>query len=190
MLLPTLRQVQRDRQHGDVSEADEASVLEAIHDLLPEVRDKVHEVRPAPAPGHNGREARVLACPAHDEADRLSVEMLRALLDGGRWSVEVVGEDALSAEVADQAEEGGAGLLFIGSASPRGLPHCRYLTKRLRERFPDRKILVGRWGSDGEEEAQLREDGADDVVMSMAEAQSVLRSFLPVVERVQERVIS
>src|SRR5262249_21789247 len=148
--LPSLRQIQRDRQLGDVTQADEAGVLESIRDLLPELRDKVHEGRLAT--GQPRWEARVLACPANDEEDQLSLGRLRVLLDGGSWSVEVVGEEALSAEVADQAEEEGVGLLFIGSASPRGLPHCRYLCKRLRRRFPDRKIVVGRWGSDGEEE--------------------------------------
>ena len=48
--------------------------------------------------------------------------------------------------------------------------------------------MVGRWLSDGDEEDQLREDGADDVVTTMAEAGATLRSLLPVLEHVQARV--
>src|SRR5262249_48885666 len=86
LLLPALHQEQRDRQRGDVSEADEARVLELTRDLLADVRDKVLEARAAanaPLAGGSGASppprplGRVVACPAHDEADELTVEMLR-----------------------------------------------------------------------------------------------------------------
>jgi hypothetical protein len=165
-------------------------VLEGVRELLADVRDKVLVCRTADAAAAAAGEAppRVLAYPAHNEADQVTVEMLRALLDGDRCVVEVVGEEALTTEVAEQAEEEGAGLIFIGSVSPRGLPRCRYLCKRLRGRFPIRKIVVGRWGSDRDEEQQLREDGADDVVTTLAEARLSVHGLLPVVEQVQARV--
>jgi DNA-binding transcriptional LysR family regulator len=109
--------------------------------------------------------------------------MLRELLDPARWDVEVVGYERLSAELLNLAAEQRPAVICIGALPPGGMSHTRYLCKRLRARFPDVKILVGRWGLKGHLERnqqQLREAGADQVVTTLREARDVLGGWLPV----------
>ena len=54
----------------------------------------------------------------------------------------------------------------------------RYLCKRIRLRFPEVRILAGRWGYDGDLAkltANLQARGASHVVTSLAEAVDVLK---------------
>jgi hypothetical protein len=53
----------------------------------------------------------------------------------------------LTAELLDLVAERRPGAVCIAAIPPGGLAHTRYLCKRLRSRFPDLKILVGRWGT-------------------------------------------
>ncbi|HXH01176.1 MAG TPA: hypothetical protein VNI56_03155, partial [Xanthomonadaceae bacterium] len=56
---------------------------------------------------------------------------------------------------------------------PGGLIQTRYLCKRVRQRFPDLKIVVGRWGLLEEGAAKNREQltaaGADRVAITLAD---------------------
>ena len=64
--------------------------------------------------------------------------------------------------------------------SPGGLANTRYLCKRLRARFPNLKILAGRWGlRRGLEENrdQLLEAGADEVANTLLETRRHLDAW-------------
>ena len=57
----------------------------------------------------------------------------------------------------------------IGALPPGGLAHTRYLVARVRSRFPDVKIIVGRWGrrdefADAEAERVPGADWIDDTL--------------------------
>ncbi len=97
-------------------------------------------------------------------------------------------------------------MVCIAATPPGGLAHTRYLCKRLRSRFPDLKILVGRWGlrnlteapdplakpgadqgattipaaSDDSVASTLKEAGADLVASTLLETRQQLCSLLPV----------
>jgi hypothetical protein len=73
--------------------------------------------------------------------------MLRYVLDPARWDVEVIAPATLTGELLDRVAEHRPGAVVIATTPPGGLAHTRYLCKRLRSRFPDLKILVGRWGT-------------------------------------------
>ena len=71
---------------------------------------------------------------------------------------------------------------------PGGLAHTRYLCKKLQARFPEVKIVVGRWGLTGNVEAnreQLQDAGADLTATTMLETQSQLNSLLPILTQEQ-----
>ena len=72
----------------------------------------------------------------------------------------------LPREVLSVVEQHLIGLVCIAALSPGALAPVRYLCKRLRARFPECRIVVGRWGEELERdksEARLREVGADEV---------------------------
>ncbi|MBY0456499.1 MAG: hypothetical protein K2V38_04120, partial [Gemmataceae bacterium] len=70
---------------------------------------------------------------------------------------------------------------------PGGVSHARYLLVRLRQRFPDLKLLVGRWGAetaltDAREETLKNTDGVD---RTLADTRKRLAELRPVLEAQQ-----
>ena len=184
LLIPALALAKRDRERDELSEADEKYIVHATREIVEDVG-----ARQAPADGTAAAEpplvkGRLLACAAGGPADLLGAEMLRELLDPARWEVELLGEEALTSDVLAAVAKTGPAVVCVGSLPPGGLAHARYLCKRLRARFPDVKILVGRWGLRANVEPnreQLREAGADLVTTTLAETCDQLRTWLPVV---------
>ncbi len=97
--------------------------------------------------------------------------MCQQLLASTRYEMEVLADEALTSEVVDQvAEKRRAALICIVSLPPGGLAQTRYLCKRLRVRFPDIRILVGRLGTQSANHRDaLLAAGADKVATSMIE---------------------
>lgn len=184
LLMPALNYVKRDRERGDLTEADEQFVLRATREIVEDLGERqaaepARERAEAPAPSR----VRILGCPGHDEGDRLALEMLRQLLDPAVWEMEILSLEMLSAELVALAGEKAPAVICIGALPPGGLAHTRYLCKRLRARLPKTKIVVGRWGlkDDVEQnEEQLREAGAEQVSTTLLETRRHLNTWLPV----------
>ena len=75
----------------------------------------------------------------------------------------------LASEVAALIGEKNLETIVIATASAGGLAHTRYLCKRLRARFPDLKIVVGRWGIGSDDGNSILLAGADRVGSTMIE---------------------
>jgi hypothetical protein len=60
-------------------------------------------------------------------------------------------------------------MICIAALPPGGLAQTRYLCKRLRARFPNLKIAVGRWGTGSEDSNSILLAGADKVGTTMIE---------------------
>ena len=154
--------------------ADEAAAEEKAHEAAEVPPAKVH----APADP-----VRVLACPARDLADQVSLDMLHRLLEPEKWEVRVTSVDTLTAELIDVVEEFKPAIVCIGSLPPGGLAHTRYLCKRLRKRFPNLQIVVGRWGQQEDVEAvrkEMADAGANRMLTTMVAAREDFRTWLPV----------
>jgi predicted PurR-regulated permease PerM len=155
MLLPSLGAIKRNRVTGDITVDDEQYALQAIREIV----EDIGEGRIVAAGAHTEAEAgaqqpppadppiKVFGCPAHDAEDQAAAEMLRYVLDPARWDVEVIAPATLTGELLDRVAEHRPGAVVIATTPPGGLAHTRYLCKRLRSRFPDLKIVVGRWGT-------------------------------------------
>jgi predicted PurR-regulated permease PerM len=192
MLVPTLKAAKMSRGRGDITEADEQYVLQAIREIVEDLgdrRDSTSQAGKEPdgaEPRNDGESppaVRIFGCPAHDAADRAALEMLQNLLDPVRWSMEVIAPDTLTAELLGQVVDKQPALLCIAATPPGGLAHTRYLCKRLRARFPDLKIVVCRWGQkDGSSSSpgQLIEAGASFITSTLLETRQQLTSQLPV----------
>lgn len=199
-LVPALNYAKRDRERDDLTESDEKFVLQATREILEDLGERreaataKEAIRPegqanasAPIP------LRVLACPARDEADRLALEMLRQLLDPAKWVVEVAAVETLTSDLVGQVAEQSPALVCIGALPPGGLAHARYLCKKLRARFPEVKITVGRWGLNGGVEAnreQLQDAGANLTATTMLETRSQLNSLLPILTQEQGKAVA
>jgi predicted PurR-regulated permease PerM len=195
-LVPALNYAKRDRQRDDLTESDEQFVLQATREILEDLgerREATAQTKEAIRPEDQANVStptrlRVLACPARDEADRLALEMLRQLIDPAKWVVEIAAVETLAADLLAQVADQTPALVCIGALPPGGLAHARYLCKKLRARFPEVKIIVGRWGLTGGVEAnreQLLDAGADLTATTLLETRSQLNSLLPILT--QER---
>jgi predicted PurR-regulated permease PerM len=195
-LVPALNSARRDRDRDDLTESDEQFVLQATREILEDLGERREAATQAEEAIHaedRGQASapirlRVLACPAHDQADRLALEMLRQLLDPAKWIVDVANVEMLTADLVAQMAKQAPALVCIGALPPGGLAHTRYLCKKLRARFPEVKIVVGRWGLTGSVEAnreQLQDAGADLTATTMLETRSQLNSLLPILTQEQ-----
>lgn len=112
---------------------------------------------------------RILGCPARDQADELALLMFRQLFDSTRYEVELMSDAVLSSEVVALIGEKSPAMICIAAVPPGGLAQTRYLCKRLRARFPNLKIAVGRWGTGSEDSSSILIAGADRIGTTMIE---------------------
>ncbi len=155
VLIPALVSAKRDRDADGLDEDDRRFVVDAAREIAEELAGlraaaaaKVARKSAAPAVKRAAASARVkvLGCPARDEADEVGLRMLDGLLDADQVDLTITTTALLAAEVVALVEEQRPGLLCIGALPPGGAAHVRLLCTRLRARFPELKILVGRWG--------------------------------------------
>ncbi len=191
LLLPALSHARRDRENGALPAEDEEFLLKATHELLEDLGHKQvisHTESQTPSLAH--APVHVLAVPARDEADRLSLEMLAQVLRPSRWIVEITAVETLTSELIEMASKESPALICIGSLPPGGQSHTRYLCKRLRANFPDIKIIVGRWGIKSnikEARQHFLDAGADQMTVSLLETRIELNGWFPVLAQEQEQ---
>jgi hypothetical protein len=95
--------------------------------------------------------------------------MFRQLFDSTKYEVELMSDAVLSSEVVALIGEKSPAIICIAAVPPGGLAQTRYLCKRLRARFPNLKIAVGRWGMGSEDSNSILLAGADKVGTTMTE---------------------
>ena len=192
LLIPALNATKRDRDRGDLTEADEQFVLQVARDIVADLGERQIAVAVTanalaekntdlPAPP----KVRFLGCSGHDEADALALEMLRQTLDPARWDVELLSWDTVSAEAVALAGKRDPGVVCIGALPPGGLARTRFICKRLRSQLPNAKIVVGRWGLKAtvlQNQEYLQDAGADRVGTTLVETLDHLRSWLPEID--------
>ncbi len=75
----------------------------------------------------------------------------------------------LTGEVVARIEEKSPAMILVAAVAPGGLAQTRYLCKRVRARFPNLKIAVGRWGTETDDSDSMLLAGADKVGTTMVE---------------------
>jgi len=178
VLLPALRYSRRDHELGRLTEDAEQFVYRATREIL----DDLDSLKPESSTEEASQSATIekdslaqlpklliLACPAQDEADEVALLMLRRLLDGTKYEVEIMSAAILTAEVVSQITEKDPTVVCIAAMPPNGLAQARYLCKRVRARFPNLKITIGRWGGATDDCNNLLAAGADKVGVTIKE---------------------
>jgi hypothetical protein len=176
LLVPALVYAKRDLANDRLSEGDADFIIQATRDILEEEsfdelakeRQNADEDRPADAEALSSVE--ILACAADDEADEAALAMFERMLDPKICRLDILSTSSLVSEVVTRVEQERPAAVLIATLPPGGLAKTRLLCKRLRTRFPDLKIVVGRWGlranADGNRE-QLVAAGANHFATSM-----------------------
>lgn len=198
VLLPALTLARRDRKDAGLSAEDENFLFQATRDILDHLASEqqptgsTEETAPegadgsASTPSETPSEAFsdalvVLGCPAHHEAEELSLSMLASLLKLDGCRLEAISTRALPAEIERRVEQEKAALVFIAILPPGGLVQARYLCKRLRKRFPDLPLVVGYWGTARNFDrllVKLRAAGANYVTTSLLQSRSQIRALV------------
>jgi len=188
VLINALNSLKRDRRDEHLTADEErfivATVIEAADDLA-----AAHGWPAEDSAGASDRPAHVLGCSSEDAIDEAALHLLAGALDERHWQVDVTPANQLSAELVARIEKAEPDVLCIVAVPPGGLAHARYLCKRLRQRFPDLKIVVGRWGlaEDSVESNRraLTAAGADEVTTSLAATRRWLLEWRPVFDAEQ-----
>jgi predicted PurR-regulated permease PerM len=173
VLIPALVLAERDCEQGDLpAQAREfiwQVTSEFIEDLAPEQNGDEAEQSPR---------AHVLGVPAHDEADVLALAMLEQLEPRPGAHLEVLSTSLLVSETLTRIAEDLPAAVCISVLGPIGVRQARGLCKRLRLAHPSLRIIVARWGFEGDRPRMaqsLKRRGADHVVTTLAEAIELLR---------------
>jgi predicted PurR-regulated permease PerM len=181
VLIPTLVDVKRDVEFGRLEESSQQFVFTATRNILEELdslkpktsANPTASAKTTSTDGHHSASSpkvRIVGCPVRDEAEELALLMCRQLLVPTRYEMEVLADETLTSEVVDQVAEKIPALICIVSLPPGGLARTRYLCKRLRVRFPDTRVLVGRPGTQtANHRDSLLDAGADKVATTIVE---------------------
>ncbi|HVK12369.1 MAG TPA: AI-2E family transporter [Gemmataceae bacterium] len=180
VVLPALAAARRDVRTEALGDDD----LKAMMVVLREVVEETAEDRPDPPPGGAEDRVRALLVPAIDDLDRAALEVFARLFDPAQWELEVLPPNTLASELLQRIEEQRPVAVVIGSLPVGGRTHTRYLCKRIRAKFPDLKLVVGRWTDDEDKDAaeNFKAAGADEVTASVGSARDFLTGWQAVFE--------
>ncbi len=189
VLIPTVTLAEMDAQRDELDAEQHSAIHRHIHDLIEDLgsvppsksqleADKAvakHTPFPLSPPT-----CRVFCVPARAYRDELAGAMLVQLLRQQGFDAENASAILSSGELVEMAAKSDPEAICISVVAPSTLIHARYLSTKLRAQLPHVKIVVGIWGATenmagaGE---RLRSSGADEVVVSLAEALVQLAKF-------------
>lgn len=171
VVVPALCLARRDHHAGDLDKADLHYVVTAAR----EIAEEIAELRAAPLHPSDAR-VRILITPARDEAEHVAAEVFAMTLDPSRWEVKIAGDETLASELVEQVATFRPAVVLVATLPPGGATHARYMMTRLRRRFPDVRLLLGRWGFE-EGEPDTRSEaikGIDGVDRTLADSRKRL----------------
>jgi methylmalonyl-CoA mutase cobalamin-binding subunit len=178
-----------DAQRDELGPEHRSAIHRHIHDLIEdlgsatpskaqlEADKQIAEQTPFPL---SGPTCRVLCVPARAYRDELAGAMLVQLLQQQGFDAENASAALSSGELLEMAAKSDPEVICISVLAPSTLIHARYLSAKLRAQLPHAKIVVGIWGATENMAGaggRLRSSGADEVVLSLAEAVVQLAKF-------------
>jgi predicted PurR-regulated permease PerM len=191
LLIPALIYSKCDLESDDLDEEDQRFVVESTREIVEELstlRDAAATTEASKSAASEDAPASqlipILGCSARDDADEVALLMLKELVDPKRCDVTLTTAALLASEVVARVEETNPALLCIAALPPGGQAHTRLLCLRLHSRFPDLKIIIGRWGLKEDldkKREQLLSAGADHVGTTLHETRNQIETLLQLV---------
>ena len=199
LFLPALVLTRHDRKQDALTAEEEEFIYQSTREILDALQEKVRatpqEGKTDTASGTTSEATAarlasneqasapsilVLGCPAHHQAEELSLRMLDLLAEADNGRVEGVSTRVLPAEVEARIDQEKPDLVFIAVLPPGGLVQAEYLCKRLRKRFAELPIVVGYWGEARDFDkllVRLRSAGASYLTTSLLQSWSQVRAL-------------
>lgn len=138
LILPAMLLADEDYHQGVLLEP----VREKLHALVSSLIADLGENTPPPG---TGVETSALCIPASDYADEIIGQMLARLLALQGVVMQVIPSKLLASEMVEAVSESFCRLLCVSVLPPGSTRHGVYVSKRLRDRFPEARLLVGMW---------------------------------------------
>ena len=185
ILVPAMSRAERDAARGDLEEQDLAFIWRVVEEIVDELDGETEITLASVASGSAaaagadaGSPQRVLlGVAANDTADAVVLKMLAQLIQPAGLALEVVTDATTPMAMGERVAERSPAMLVLSHLPPEGLTSARYQVRRLRARFPDLPILVGRWGESGKAASAaegLTEVGASHVSHSLVDARDTI----------------
>jgi methylmalonyl-CoA mutase cobalamin-binding subunit len=193
VILPAMALSEADWHRDRLDAAKQAAIRASVKDIVEEIGEKPRkimdvaaEVRSVEKQDAAVAEAKtydrcVLCIPARDPADEIAALMLAQILEHEGYCAEYVSVEKLASEYVELVEKKNVQVVMISALPPAATTHARYIVKRLRQRFPELKIIVGLWTVPGALERakeRLSSAGSSLVVGSLGKAVEELRQVV------------
>jgi predicted PurR-regulated permease PerM len=180
VLVPALALAEQDRHRNSLEAKTASFISESVRDLIEELDERFFDERASsyrnePDIADSNETAstgmRVVCIPAGDEADELVAIMITQLLKHRGWDARSL-PIGPRAKILDQAAVDSPQVALVSALPPAALGQARSLCKRLRQRYPELKIILGLWSFEGVISAQDRigPGVADGIVTSLQQA--------------------
>ncbi|MEO7412252.1 MAG: AI-2E family transporter, partial [Opitutaceae bacterium] len=191
VIIPTVTMAEVDFQLEELDEAQRSRVLQGAKDLIndltlrPPVESHVaadKSVAEEPAGHFSKSDCRVFCISPRGERDEVAGTMLSHLLQQQGFEAVTATPNLPFGELVSAIGDFKADVLCISVIPPTTLIHARHLCSQLRASNRGTRIMVGIWGAtENLEDAikGLRMAGADEVVVSLAEAVVQIVKFSP-----------
>ena len=186
IVIPALSRAERDAADGYLENQDLAFAWRVVEEIVSDLEGTAEITLASVAAGkedhnHDSAGSLVLGVAADDSADAVVLRMLGQLLEPSGLTLEVVVDATTPMALAERVAERSPTLVVLSHLPPDGLTSARYQARRLRARFPDLPILVGRWGASGNSATaseRLTAAGASHLSTNLVDARDHILSRL------------
>ena len=183
MVVPALALAEQDRHAHTLEEQRERFIFDTVRGLVQYLEDRSKlkaeaetEAKPKNVVHRPAPPVCILA--ARDEADHVAALVLARMLEPPEFNPHVTPYPR-PAETLEQIEQKACKVVCISAVPPHAAAHAGQLCKRLKQRFPEVKVMVALWAAEGSDklESRLREAGVDVVVTRLCDAVEQLRQL-------------
>jgi hypothetical protein len=195
VVIPALAMAEQDRHQGLLQPTNEAFIYQSIDELIVELaeyppkgqnagRDTDQSEKAAPEIVRHT--ARVICVAANDRADDITASMLFQIVEQAGYLCTYLPAFESAIEICELLSGDPDDIVCICALPPFALLHARTLSKRLRTRFPELKVIVGIWNaSEGglRVKERLGKAFADTVVTTLKEVVAELQALTDLDQR-------
>jgi hypothetical protein len=193
VIIPALSLAEEDRHHGRLDEEREQFLFQNTRILVEDITERADNLisgsnstrkqneEPNNETAASNDHPEVVCIPARDEADEIAALMLEQLLSKRGISAKVLSCAGLLGECIQQVEEQKPRVVCVAAVPPFGYVHARYLCRRLRNRFPELKVVAAILTEGDVNEIKKRQPpvAADEIGSSLSQALAAILSLLP-----------